>query len=149
MPATFDVARDEILGVFKARWDADTAAIAGYVPEVFFDGVPKGSRPDPEKAWAEVVLRHVQGQQASLSQDTGRRRFERIGIVTVAVFAPLIVAGGLGMGENLAKVAKAAFEGKSTISGVWFRSTRIAEVGASGPWAQWNVISEFRYDEFV
>lgn len=150
MPATYPTALDEIKGIFRARWAADSPALNGGVaPEVFWDGVPRKVEPDPTKPWAEVVVRHVTGVQSTLSQDTGKRRFEKGGVVTVAVYAPLGAVGGLGTGELLVEVAKKAFEGKATANGVWFRNARIVEVGHDRAWYHWNVIADFVYDEFV
>ena len=149
MPSTFDTARDEILGAFKTAWDAGAAAAAGYVPEVFYDGMGKASDPDPTVAWARTTIRHTGGRQSTLSQSAGRRHFEKTGIVTISIFAPLVVAKGLDVGEQLAKVAKGAFEGKATASGVWFRNVRVMEVGLDRSWYMINVLSDFRYDEFA
>jgi len=149
MPTTFDAARDEILGAFRTRWEADAAAIVGFVPDVFYDGVPRTSAPSPDKPWADVTIRHTSGAQATLAQDTGKRRFEKTGIVTVGVFAPLGQNRGLEDGEKLAMVAKKAFEGKATAGGVWFRNVRISEVGQDGPWFAFQILAEMRYDEFV
>lgn len=149
MPATYDVARDDILGAFKTRWDADTPAIWGSVPDVRYEGVGQLAEPGPDVAWARVTIRHSQGRQASLASDSGKRRFEKLGIVTVSVFGPLVIAKGLETGEKLANVALKAFEGKATTNGVWFRNARITEVGVTRAWFMWNVIAEFSYDEFV
>jgi len=148
MPATFETARDEIRAAVKTVWDAGTTAVAGYVPAMFYDGVPSASDPDPAKAYARMNVRHVSGRQASLAGPDGRRRYEKLGIVVVSVFAPIGAAGGQTLGERLAQVAKDALEGRATASGVWFRDAVIAEVGASGPWDQFDVTADFRYDEF-
>lgn len=150
MPATFETARDEILGAFKTRWDLDAAAHNGGVtPPVHYEGVEPLGLPPHGTPWAKVTIRHTLGSQASLSSDTGLRRFEKIGIVTCQIFTPLETGSGLVQAERLAQVAKKAFEGKSTSSAVWFRSVRINEAGVDGPWFQMNVISEFQYDELV
>jgi hypothetical protein len=117
------------------------------VPIVYYEGIGRPDRPDPVRPWAQTSLRHAAGSQATLSDDTGRRRFQKVGIVAISIFAPL--AKGLELGELLAEIAKAAFEGRSTPGGVWFRNVRILEVGIDGPWFQWNVLAEFRYDELV
>lgn len=150
MPATLDVARDEIYGALKATWDADTPAVnGGLVPELFYDGVPRLLDPAADVAYAEIYVRHSGGRQASLAGELGRRRFTKSGIVTVAVFAPIVKAGGLTLADELAKVAKKAFEGKATASAVWFRNVRAVEVGVTAAWYHVNVFAEFEYDEFV
>lgn len=150
MPATFETARDEILAAFKTRWDLDSGAHnGGTVPAVRYEGTELAGLPPHDAPWAKVTIRHTLGSQASLASDVGLRRFEKLGIATVQVFAPLEKASGLVQAERLAMVAKKAFEGRSTAGGVWFRNTRIVEVGVDGPWFQMNVIAEFSYDEFT
>lgn len=142
-------ARDEILGAFKAAWDAGAAAVAGYVPTVFYDGVGKTAEPTPEKHFAEVFVRHQNGSQTALAGAAGARRYEQRGIATVMIFAALPVSHGLRDGAQLAEVAIGGWRGVRTPGGVWFQNCRIVEVGVDGAWYHWNVIAEFRYDEFA
>lgn len=147
---TFDQARDEILGRFKAQWDADTPALnGGVVPLVFWEGV--GTLVDKPHAdpWAAVTVRHGPSAQGALANHQGVRRWDRFGVVTVQIFAPLERGGGLALGESLSKVARRAFEGKETASHVWFRGATINEVGVDGPWFQFNAVADFVYDEQV
>lgn len=138
MTATFLEANNEILDAFKAAWDP-TGNLALY--ENLKGAKPAGS----SDSWARVTVRHVTGEQASLSNDAGVRRWERNGILTVQVFVPL--AEGLQEGYNLAKIIADAFEGATTPSAVWFRNVRVNEVGPSGEWFQINVLIDFTYDE--
>jgi hypothetical protein len=150
MPAEFDVARDDIYGAFDAVWTAGAAAITGgYIPTIYWDGVGMSTDPNPAFSYAMAVIRHSVASQATLAGVDGRRRFRKDGIFMAPIFGPLAVAGGLAMAENLAKMAKSAFEGRSTESGIWFRNVRIMEVGVSGAHYQFNVVAEFTYDEFA
>lgn len=150
MPASHETATNEIMSAFKTKWDADAPAIhGGAALDPFWDGVGTRPEPDPAKTWLEVVIRHASGGQASLSDAAGKRKFARLGIVTVAIYFPLGQEGGLVKGKRLAQVARAAFEGKATASGVWFRNARIVEVGIDRAWYHFNVIAEFRYHEYV
>lgn len=148
---TLTQARDEMLAAFYAQWKADTPAVtpAGTVPPVFWDGIPEEDAPPQDAPWARVVIRHGTSAQASLAGDSGSRRFERLGIIVVQVFVPLVLTDPPTLGGNLAAVARRAYEGKTTDSGIWFRDVRAYEVGPDGPWYQWNVTAAFRYDEFV
>jgi hypothetical protein len=151
MPAEFDTARDEIQSTFKVAWDANAGAVnGGVVPTVHWEGVPTaGDFPPKDAAWARMIIRHNAATQAALSSSADRRRFRKFGILTISIFTPLQGGQGLGLAEELGKVARAAFEGKSTASGVWFRDARINEIGPDGPWFQVNVLAEFEYDEFA
>jgi hypothetical protein len=150
MTATFSEARDQILGTFKTAWDANSGAVnGGAVPSLHYEGLKFD--PPKDAAWARITIRHSTAGQATLAGDPsfGRRRFEKFGVVTVQIFQPLSSGGGLVLAENLAQVAKAAFEGKATTGQVWFQNVAINEVGVDGPWFQMNVVASFRYDEIV
>lgn len=137
MTATFQVAKDEILGLFKTAWDT-----TGY--EAIYENVgddPPGSA-DP---WARATLRHFAGGQASLANDNGRRRWEREGNIVIQIFVP--AGDGLSEAYDLAKIVADAYEGAATASQVWFRNVRIQEVGPDKSWFQVNVIADFTYDE--
>lgn len=136
MSLTFAEARDEIYTVFKTAWDP-----TGY--SVFYEDVAK-DRDTRNTPWAVLTLRHATGFQATLSMP-GTRVFRREGILTVQVFTP--VGKGLQDYYGLAKVVVDAYEGHSTPGGVWFRDTRIAEVGRDGKFFQSNVLTNFQYDE--
>jgi hypothetical protein len=155
VPATYDTARDEILDRFTVDWAANSPAINGGVePEVYYDGVGQTGKEPHDAAWVRIQIRHNAGGVTGIGGPAGaRRRTTKLGLATVQVFTPLFnddgSARGLSLNEELAKVAKDAFEAQTTTSGVIFRNVRINEVGPGGPWYQSNVLAEFEYDEFV
>lgn len=151
MVATFLTARDEIQSIFKVTWDADTPAITGgAIPKIFFEGVGEKDFSPSAAPWARISIRHTLGEQATLSDENGKRRFEKFGIVTVQIFVPLKSDDVLTLFEQLAQVGKKAFEGEeTTTSNIWFQNVRINEVGVDDPWFQVNVVAEFRYDELI
>lgn len=146
---TFSSARDEIFGLFKTAWDAGTPAVnGGLVPVVFWEGVDPGTPPPVDAPWARVTCLHSTARQTTFG-GTGSRRFRRFGIVTAQIFSPLSLGSGLTLAEKLAIIARGAYEGKSTPSGIWFLNTRIREIGVDSSWFQMNVMSEFQYDEIL
>lgn len=155
MVATFDVARDDILGEFNTAWEANAPAVTpgGSAPVVFWDGIPEPAPPPDDAPWARVQIRHVTGGVTGIGGPVGeRRRHTQTGIVTVQIFVPTILDStpvGVSVSEELAKVALAAFRVQRTTNGVIFREARINEVGSDGPWYNVNVLSDFEYDEFV
>lgn len=144
---TFTEARDEILGLLKTAWDAGTPALnSGQVVRMEWPGVVQPTAPPADAPYARPAIRHGRGAQRTLGT-VGNRRFTRIGLVTVQVFAPISRGGGLSLAESLGIIARDAFEGVGTASGIWFRNVRIQEIGADDIWQQFNVIAEFEYDE--
>lgn len=144
---TVGQAREEILSLFKAAWDAGDES----------DGVlvlyDNDSR-DPPAAqatdlaatpFARVSVRHSDGGQSSLADESGIRRFARSGTIFVQVFTGRGI--GLALSDALVATAIGAFEGERTAGGVWFRNVRAQEIGPDGAWHQVNVLAEFEYDE--
>jgi hypothetical protein len=143
----FETATDIVLGKFKEEWDRRAEeATAGYVPEVEWPNVrietPK-SETSKDRAWARITTRHTSGSQRSLGEEDCRR-FERRGLVSVQVFAP-VGQRGLTLAHRLGTVAQDAFEGEQS-EGVWFRDAVLREVGPDAHWYQVNVTAEFVYD---
>jgi hypothetical protein len=55
---------------------------------------------------------------------------------------------GGSLSDDLATIAKNAFEGVTTSPGrVIFRDVRSQEIGQEGQWFQTNVLADFEYDE--
>lgn len=130
---TPEQARDIIFGVLVAAWNP--------AYPVLWDDIT-GSVPNADTPWARAIVRHTFGRQTSLSGEVGARKFTSSGVLFVQVFAPV------GQGSTLAYqtaelVANAYRDAKLE---VWFRNTRINEVGASGAFEQINVVSDFSYD---
>lgn len=144
---TYDSANDEILGLFNADWATRTPALnGGQAVHVEWPGVDSQDPPPVGAPWARIVLRYGSSRQATLSPP-GQRRFTRTGLVTVQIFTPISAGGGLSLAEKLGIIARDAFEGKGTSSGIWFQNARIQPIGADGQWEQTNVVVEFQYDE--
>lgn len=136
MSATLEQARDEINAQINTAWMASVTS-QGY--PIAFDDVEEP--PITQEAWCRVNVAHNGGGNANI----GNKRFYRLGIVTVQIFAPL--NDGLKKNDQLVKIVQDALEGQATASGVWFRSVRSREVGPDGNWHQTNVVAEFEYDE--
>lgn len=135
--------------MLASYWNARAGGVVGTpeaAPELLWEGVEKSGPPAQSDAFARVTILHASGRQRSLASDTGTRRFERDGIVTVQCFAPRGRRGPT-LAEALASVAKDAFEGKASPGGVWFRNATIKEVGPDKGWFQVNAVVQFQYDE--
>ena len=146
MTATITEAKDAMLAQFNTVWNADAEASKYPIawPDTKFD-VPNE---DTVRAWVRVQIIHNPGAggQATLSGDTGQRRYRRFGVLFVQVFT--IFGDSNSLSEQLVRVAMSAFEGVDLApTGVIFRDVRFTEVGQDGAWAQTNVSANFEYDE--
>lgn len=143
MPLSQTAARDEILTRLKVVTDTIVALAPNVIYEDSDKQPPDGE--DPPLTWARVTVRHVFSAQSALSDDAGKRRYTRDGLVTIQLFTPF--NEGLSNADTIASLLQGAFLGVSTPNGVWFRNVRTNEVGVDGPWFQTNVLADFRYDE--
>jgi hypothetical protein len=137
MSLTFEQARDEILEIFRGAWPED-------INNVVWDDVVSEA-PATALSWARVALRHTLGEQGSLADDTGKKRWDRFGILFIQIFTP--VGEGLDSAYPLAKILADAYEGVSTPGNAWFRNATIKEIGNDGEWYQFNYSVEFQYEE--
>lgn len=147
---TLSAARDSIQQTFYVPWAALSPAAAGLATpvRVEWDGVDDGTQRDPQQPYAAVFIRHLNSDQTTLAGADGTRRFTRKGVVTVQVFAPLANRGGLSLAENLATIARDAYEGVDTADGIWYQKVTTKEMGSDGRgFYQLNVIANFQYDE--
>lgn len=144
---TLPEAKDEMFGLFKTKWEADTPAINGAVAiPVQWPGVDKQAPPAADGAYAAIFIKHGQSRQATLGE-TGNRRFTRTGLIIVQCFAPISRGDASTFAENAAIIARDAYEGVGTDSGIWFRNARVTEIGSDKTWYQFNMVVEFQYDE--
>lgn len=140
-------ATDEIKGLFLVDWRAFAPALnGGVMPRIEWQGVDSGEPPPADAPWARVTVRHSNSPRQTLAK-RGERRVTRLGVVIVQVFTPVSDGKGLLLAQQLAIIARKAYDGKGTDSGIWFRNARVREVGADGTWEQINVALDFQYDE--
>lgn len=146
MSLTITEARDEILALLKAAWDAGSPSqgLTLMYPDVKISK-PEAASNGEAPAWARAQVQHASGSQATLANHEGQSRFRRSGIVTVQIFTPF--GTGLVLADQLATIVKNAFEGVQTPSGVIFRDVTPNEIGEDGPWFNVNVLAQFEYDE--
>ncbi len=144
MPATMEVTENEILDRLKARWDADgdSSPFALLYADVRGPSTPT----DANTAWAKATVNFGSSEQASLVDNSGVKRWERTGFLTVQLFTP--VGEGHTLSNKLKKTVVNAFEGHRTPNGVTFiESIRFVPIGSDGNWYQLNVLVPFESDE--
>lgn len=142
-------ARNETYAVISAAWIDPTK---GNQPREFIQFVDQPRqrifppKDNPPCAWIRVSLEHVTSNRVTLSNEVSNRRYRRFGLVACQVFSPM--GDSLQLGDRLAKVVNDSMEGVTTSpGGVYYFDTRINEIGADGEWFQYNVLSDFYYDE--
>jgi hypothetical protein len=132
----YSEARDEMLAVFNAAWQAES------LPVVWSD-LPS-EIPSTQTPWARVTIRHSTSNQSSLSGASGAKMWDRMGTLWVQIFTP--IGGGNVEGYRLAQLVTNAFQAAKS-GEVWFRNSRINEVGSDGAFEQINVLTDFLYND--
>lgn len=143
---TFDEAVDEIMAVVKAVWDPtynpihweEIIKIRGTTDYVTTPGEYS------DQTYLKPMIRHGASRQTTMG-GVGFRTFTRTGFCICQMF---IASGeGLSDGYVTGKLLVDAFEGKRTPGGVWFRDTRLEEIGRDGAFYQFNITTGFTYTE--
>lgn len=139
---------DLILGHFMPLWKAQTPPVIGYVPEIVLEWIQRNNQPETKKkAFGRFLIRHVGGQQATLSGHPGSR-FTHAGVVIIQMLTPIEDAANFAKAQQLAQVALSAFQGQA-IKDIWFRNVRYTEIGRDGIFYQINVTAEFHRTEIA
>lgn len=151
MPVDYVDAQDEMLAMFVAAWNAGSAAIVGYIPEIRYGGVDNPTKPDSSKYFCRISIQTVDEQQSTLSSAVKAepgRRYTTNGLIFVQVFAPLSDSLSDRNGKKLSELAKKAFRGKATAGKVWFLNGRVQDnLASEEQFARFNVVTEYQYDE--
>jgi hypothetical protein len=140
--ANIAAARDAIFGAVKAAVDASAyPTLAVYYSDVVKDGASSG------EPYMVVYADHTSESQRTMG-GLGDRRFTVSGLVMAQIFTPF--GDGHVLADAISGVVKGAFRGVNTnLPGVWFRNSRVIDVGQEGSWLQTNVTAEFEYDEIA
>jgi len=146
MALTYDEAIDQIFSIFRTAWNAKSAAIVGYIPEVRWPGVEEPDTPNTDKFWVRVSQQTVKEGQSTLRND-GCTRYTTDGLLFIQLFCPKSDSKSMEKGRKLAMLARDAYRGNSTDGKVWFRDARIKELPPEKDWYRFNIIAEYEYDE--
>lgn len=127
---TFDIiqANDEMLTMLKTAWDAQTTAIVAYIPDIQYEGETKKVVPPSDKYYGVLYNNILTNPQATLCGDLdgiGSRRYNNTGILEFHISCPLSDAENANKGKRLGIVARNAFRGKYSPSGIIFYNARI------------------------
>lgn len=115
-------------------------------PNIRWPGQESLDPPAATATWAKIFMTHNIGQQGSLAGDTGMRRWNRQGIITIQCFVPTTKAGAT-VSFGLACDLRDAFQSYSAATSLWFRNANAKEVGPDASWYQANMTVNFEYDE--
>lgn len=149
MTPTYTTARDELFTLFNAAWQSANAVV-GYVPEIRWQGAEESTEPDFSKFWCRVSRQTVAEPQTTFAIGGSPKRYTSYGLVFVQVFAPKNESLAYEKMQQLAQVAKNAFRGKTTESGLWFRNVRVNDnLPMEEMMYRLNVIAEYQYDEIA
>ncbi len=156
-------AQDDVNGMFTEGWNtADWSPIDSTVlsnpppsplpdppiPVIRYEGVEVNDTPSINLPFCRIKMQHVDGSQAGFSLGSKlKRKYCRVGIVSVQSFGPLGGGRGLEIATYMAIIAEGIFLGVTSANGIWFRRVRSTEVGKGDSWYQVNTTIDFEYNE--
>lgn len=138
---------DQMFALFNVAFLASAPAVVGYVPDIRWQGINEGTKPDAAKYWCRVSQQTVIEEQTTLAGSDGKKRYTASGLVFVQLFCPIADVEASPKGRLLAVIARNAFRGKTTSGKVWFRNVRINELSNEESAVRFNVVAEYEYDE--
>lgn len=112
-----------------------------------FQGFEKAQDPDPNSSFCAVYLTMLDGGQYSLAGASGKRHYNKEGIIVVQSFGPLS-SNGFVESERLAQLVEQCFRGKTGTGGIWFRDTWSTPIGPTSAWYQHNTTVSFEYPQY-
>lgn len=149
MPASYTEARDQMFALVTAAWNAETAAVAGYVPELRYFGTPNPTPPDATKHWAQVATRNAVREHSAFVGNTPGptlRQHTTFGVLTFAINSPLSDMQAYAVGLELCGVVQTALTNAQTAGGVFFRNVTVKELAADSKSYRFTVTAEYQFD---
>lgn len=143
-------ARKQIFTVVHTIWQDRAGAIAGYIPEIRWQGVEEGALPGTDKFWMRVSTNNVTTNQVghrTVEPGVSDVVYRTVGFIVLQIFAPMKGADSYAKGELLSELGQAMFMARETPGSVWFRNPRIREIDNDGTWYRWNVIADYQFDQ--
>lgn len=138
---------DEIYGDFLTAWNANAAAIVGYIPEARYENVEVSSDLDMSKYWVRLSVKPVTDEQATLRNANFGQCYDGNGIIIFQLFGPKSIGDSNWDIIDLAQLIKNTFRAHSTAGNVWFRNTREQILDPEPDWYRINVVSEYQFRE--
>lgn len=147
MPS-YSKAIDLIYGRFKAAWDADAGAIAGYVPKVEYDNPSTANYASLDTIFARLTVRNTFEGLIGFGELGGAKRlYETNGLLVIQIFVPKTDNSGTQVGRRLAEMARDAYRVAGYDSDLWYRDAAVFEQPPDERWKQFNVNVDYDYTD--
>lgn len=114
-----------------------------------YQGFEQQTPPAADKSYCAIYLTYASGGQYSLAGSTGKRHYNKTGIIVVQSFGSLSGSNGFYESECLAQLVESCYRGKTGTDGIWFRDIRSTPVGPTSAWYQHNTTIAFEYSQFL
>lgn len=145
--------QDEIRDFIYSKWKTDAPLIAGYLPEMRFQGVEQADPPSKPTYWGRLSVMSITDQQATLSTASVvayTRRYRDNGRVVLQLFGPRTGNDAQAKLLKLAMLVQNRLRGSKTESGIWFRNARIDNnLAPENLFQRVNVICDYERDEII
>lgn len=146
---TYEDAVTEMYDVFRLAWNSGAAAIAGAVPEVFYEGEPKEEQQPTGVIWANVYHRNASEDQATLGtpEGPGTHDYESVGLLVVRIRAPK--GDGMSTARLRALSTLVANAYRKAGGQVWYREVTRRNRDPDERWYTVDVTATYEFRETV
>lgn len=143
-------AKNETYKVFLLALRAESPAILGYVPEVYWENLKSPTIPDPTKLhfrtqWA--IINTTQAAFSSCNANLQGKVYDTQGLVSFDAYAPMSVGNSDDLMHKLCQKIRGAFRGISTPGKVWYRDARIQRITPEDLFWRKSVVVETYFSE--
>lgn len=143
---TNDEAYRAALRTFQDAWDTITPTVPPVkFPNVALSPTLQATIDAGATAWARISWKPNTRKQTAINGSVGNRLFTQTGIMIVEVYTPS--GDGCKLDRTLTRLVERAFEGISTLNGLWFRNVGTNPGEADGTMWHSNVIIPWEYQE--
>ena len=155
MTSTYIEAYNEMVKMLNDAWTTGTPAITTYIPDINWQGNEYEGEQFVDKYYATFEVQVVDEVQKTLQgslDGNGARRYNNIGVVIIDIYAPISISNHMLKLRELSVVARNAFRGKESPSGVVFYNAKFVEAGLATAASSSNfyksvVTAEYSFDD--
>lgn len=142
-------AKDELYGVINATFAVVIGALTPvpeFTPKIIWEGREVPS-PEAPFIYATPYFECLSNQQRTLRNVNGKRFFERIGLLSVQIYAPKSDAVALQTAQTIGAALEIALSKASPSGDIWFRDAHASVAKGTATQNQVNVITSCTFNQ--
>lgn len=136
-------AREIMFSEINRAWNDICDMLLGVPKIIFWPNTANEEHPSDD-VWARCSVMHNREQgNITLADESGKKIWDRNGILTLQIFVPILMQNYYNICENLAVYVRNSFE--SSKSCVTYRRPSVIEIGKDSGFYNFNFVTNFSY----